>query len=187
VPPLDQQLEWLDEVVGNPERYCALWCAALASVGGSVSIPDNSNDPDALGIGRVCDRHMDERGRRIDALVGHLDWAGHRQVLRRQLTSAAAGQDREITQAVRDFLRTEGRIFITPKGALVEGGGLTKIYLEGSDELQADYAAASVAYHRVKARARGRRYIARAVRMLGKLHAGSGCIVLEASARQVVA
>ena len=72
------------------------------------------------------------------------------------------------TRAMRDFIRTGGRILITPEGHVTEGGGVPRALTHGTPEERAEVTRAG-------------RQIKRAARLFGR-RTENGWLVLEARA-----
>jgi hypothetical protein len=82
-------------------------------------------------------------------------------------------------KAMRDFLRTGGRILVTPDGELVEGGGLPRSFTHGTQEEAAECIRAARAYFAARSRSGANDRIKRIVRIVGR-RTGNGWLVLEA-------
>ena len=139
-------------------------------------------------VGGSCNAQIRHRSRYIHFLFEDLDRVdGRRGELERQLWRQGICADnrpvvpRAVTIAVRDYLRSDGRILITPEGYLTQGGGVPRPLIDGSAHESAECLRASRAYFDLNLRYRARKQIERAVRMLGK-RANNGWLVLEARA-----
>lgn len=110
--------------------YVERWREHLRAIGGSILLHYARDGERDLTLGLPCDPQVRHRSRWAFYLFNDLDEQdGRRDVLmhvlqRKRLfwderrTDAAA-----TTSAVRDFIRTGGRILITPEGELTESGG----------------------------------------------------------------
>lgn len=167
--------------------YLILWRTFVKSVGGWVGLTITREGEEELGIGSPCDAQLRDRSRWLHFLSEDLNSDPERRDLLIS-TLIASGQYadnrpadmRATTRAIRDFLRTQGRILIDPKGNLTEGAGVPRIFSHGSDAEAADYVQASRFYSAVRRRWRSDRHIRRAVQILGKRTA-NGWLVLEGS------
>lgn len=84
-------------------------------------------------------------------------------------------------RAVRAFLKAGGRILVTPKGELTEGGGMPRSYTHGSSVDTVEWLHAGRAYLAARAMEGGASRILRAVRLLG-WRTENGWLGLEARA-----
>jgi hypothetical protein len=171
-----------DDEVGYVER----WRQHIASIGVSVTVSIERNGTRCLMIGSPCDGHTRHRSRWTHFLFKDFDVdERRRRHLIRKLVREGMFIDhrranpRATTEAVRDYVRTGGRIMIDPHGDLQEGGSLPRAFFEGTNEDAAAIIRASKAYSKVRRRYRSERQIKRAVRMLGSL-TDNGWLVLEA-------
>lgn len=172
-----------DDVVG----YVALWRQHIAAVGGSVLLHYARDGETGITLGMPCDPQVRHRSRWAHFLFVDLDADEERRptlmdALRREgwfwderPVDAAA-----TTRAIRGFIRTGGRILITPEGHLTDGGGLPRAFTHGTaeevDEVD-EVTRAGRAYFDVRHRLRCDRQIKRAARMLGQ-RTTNGWIVL---------
>ena len=186
--PIEMMLGALNKVSSNPAAYLTLWHTLVRSVGGWVSLTITREGEERLGMGTPCDAQMRHRSRWLYFLTEDLNNDPERRELlitslitKGQYADNRPADPRTTTRAIRDFLRTNGRILISPNGKLTEGGGLPRAFTRGSDEEAAESIRASRAYFAVRRRWRSDRHIKRAVQMLGK-SAANGWIVLEARA-----
>jgi hypothetical protein len=77
-PPLAQQLDWLDLVATTGEDYAVIFLSVMDDVGTARLFIDRDGGEQIL-LGVACDDHAEERSARLDAFMGHLRNAGHRQ------------------------------------------------------------------------------------------------------------
>jgi hypothetical protein len=87
---------------------------------------------------------------------------------------------RAVTVAMRDFLRADGRLLVTPDGRVEEGGGMPRPLYKGTTEEAAACLNANRAYFDTRRRYQSDAQIKRAVQMLGHKTA-NGWWVLEAA------
>lgn len=184
--PIEMMLGALHQT-NNTADYLALWRPMVASVGGWVGLTITHDGEEELGLGGPCDAQMRTRSRWLHFLSEDLNRDPER---RDHLISTliAAGQYADnrpadiktTTRAIRDFLRTQGRILINPNGDIVEGAGVPRLFTHGSDADAAEVVRASRLYFAVRRRWRSDRHIKRAVRMLGN-RTSNGWLVLEAA------
>lgn len=85
--------------------------------------------------------------------------------------------------AIRDFIRSGGRILVTPGGELTEGGGVPWPFIDGSDEDVAECLRAGRAYLSACDLLGAERRISRTVRKVGR-RTDHGWFVLEADAKR---
>jgi hypothetical protein len=94
-------------------------------------------------------------------------------------TSNATYALQSTAEAIRDFIRSGGRILVTPGGDLTEGGGLPWPFINGSDEEAAECLRAARRYFNARDLPGTNQRITRVVRILGR-RTGNGWLVLEA-------
>ena len=141
-----------------------------------------------LGLGTPSDAQVRHRSRWLHFLSEDLNSVPERRdLLISSLIAAGSYADnrpadvRATTRAIRDFIRTQGRILIDPEGNLTEGGGMPRLFTHGSEAEAAECVRASRFYFAVRRRWRSERHIKRAVRMLGT-RTSNGWLVLEGRA-----
>jgi hypothetical protein len=172
--PIEMMLGLLQQT-NDVAAYLVLWRTLLQSVGGWVGLTITQEGEEKLGLGSPCDAQIRHRSRWLHFLSEDLK----REPERRDLLISsliAAGQyadnrpadARATTRAIRDFLRTEGRILIDPEGNLTEGAGLPLLFVHGSEADADECVRATRAYFATRRRWRSDRHIKRAVRLLGK-------------------
>ena len=172
------QRDSLDDYVDCFEEH-------LESAGIDASVMIDREGVKFLCPGTPADAQMRHRSRYIHFLFEALDLkAGAGDELGRRLIARGRCADNRpvtphaVTTAVRDFIRSDGRILVTPAGRLTEGGEVPRSFLSGTDAEAAECIRASRAYFDLNLRARAREQIKRAVRMLGK-STSNGWMVLE--------
>lgn len=185
--PIGQMLDWLRQLDDDDVGYVALWRNLVSSIGCSILVSYERDGEQGLMVGTPCDAQTRHRSRWMYFLLEDLDRIeSRRDLLTSQIIRAGYKCDkrqrnpRQTTRALRDFVRTGGRILITPEGHLEEGAGVPAAMLTGTEAEAAECARASRAYFDVRARFNADRQIKRAVRMLGT-PTPNGWIVLEAS------
>jgi hypothetical protein len=187
VLPLEVMLAALHET-SDAAAYLALWHTFVKSVGGWVGLTITRDGEEVLGIGRPCDGQIRHRSRWLHFLSEDMNSDPERRdLLISSLIAAGRYADnrpvdaKTTTRAIRDFLRSKGRILIDPDGNLTEGAGAPRPFTHGSDADASECARASRFYFAIRRRRHSERQIKRAVRMLG-LRTGAGWLVLEARA-----
>lgn len=188
VAPIDDMLAALQPFTDDQDDvgYVQRWREHLRAIGGSVLLHYARDGERDLTFGLPCDAQVRHRSRWAFYLFDDLEKQDGRRdvlmhVLRREhlfwderRTDAAA-----TTRAVRDFVRTGGRILITPEGELTEGGGMRRAFTHGTADEVEEVVRAGRVYFDVRRRLRADRQIKRAVRMLGR-RTENGWFVLEA-------
>jgi hypothetical protein len=171
------------DVVGYVDRFRE----HLSALGIDASIMIARDGTERLMVGGRCDAQIRHRSRWQHFLFEDLDRDEEcRTYLKQCLLREGRFADNRLpnprltTTAIRDFIRTEGRILIDPSGHLTEGAGVPRMYLNGTAEQAAECVRASRVYFETRRRWRSDRQIKRAVRMLGKRTA-NGWMVLEAA------
>lgn len=182
--PIDQMIDCLKVLDDDDVDYVALWLRFARSIG-DVFVMIERDGEHSLMMGGACDAQIRHRSRWQHFLTEDLDrLEARRELLITTLIDQGRYSDqrpadpRGTTKAVRDFLRTGGRILIDPQGKLTEGGGVPRAYLDGDDAERAEVIRASRAYFGIRRRMRADLQIIRAVRMLGT-PTENGWIVLE--------
>ena len=129
---------------------------------------------------------QEEIRRRVEALCEHMhaiegmyDQVGDFLERRGHCTDNRPRDMRETTAALRDFVVAGFRVFIWPDGRIGTSGGMPKEWVHAGRERANEIEQAARRFGRVRRRWRNGLQIKRAIRMLGKAHHGSGCIVLE--------
>ncbi|NNG59804.1 hypothetical protein [Sphingomonas paucimobilis] len=187
VMPIEMMLGALHRT-SDAAGYLTFWRTFVKSVGGWVGLTISRDGEEELGFGTPCDAQTRHRSRwlhflsedlnrdpdRRDLLISSLIASGH-------YADNRPADVRATTRAIREFLRTQGRILIDPDGNLTEGGGAPRLFTHGSDTEAAECIRASRFYFAVRRRWRSERHIKRAVRMLGS-RTNNGWLVLEARA-----
>lgn len=188
VMPIAEMVADLRQFDGDVVGYVLRWREHLKAVGGSVLLHYDCDGEEGLTLGMPCDPQVRHRSRWAHLLFEDLDADEERRpvlmmVLQRERmcwderpVDAAA-----TTRAMRDFIRTGGRILITPEGHVTEGGGVPHALTHGTPEERAETTRAGRAYFDVRRRLRTDRQIKRAARLLGQ-RTDNGWIVLEARA-----
>lgn len=183
--PIEQMPGWLREHDDDDVRYLTQWRYLIASIGCSVLVSHERDGEIHLMHGSPCDAQTRHRTRLMCFLIRDLDRVEtRRDLLMRQLVQKGPRCDarridpRATTAAVRNFIKTGGRILLTPDGYLDEGDGVPQQFLNGTAEEGAEYMRAGRAYLDVRKRLRSEAQITRAVRMLGK-RTENGWIILE--------
>lgn len=168
--------------------YVTRWREHFKSIGGSALVHYAKNGEVGLTIEMPVDPQVRHRNRWAHFLLEDLRAGEHRRdVLITLLLSARLFYDERptdpaaTTRAMRGFLRTGGRILLTPDGHVVEGIGAPRAFTHGTDGEAHEVVQAGRAYHDVRYRFRADQQIKRAVRLLGHRTA-NGWIVLEARA-----
>lgn len=186
--PIDAMLADLRPFTEDQDEvgYIERWRSHLQAIGGSVLLHYDRDGERDLTFGLPCDPQVRHRSRWAFYLFADLEaQPSRRDVLMHMLkrdglfwderrTDAAA-----VTRAMREFIRTGGRILITPEGELTEGGGAPRVLTHGTSTEVDDVVHANRNYFDVRRRLRADGQIKRAARMLGRRTA-HGWIVLEA-------
>jgi hypothetical protein len=169
----------------DPAAYPAEWDEEIRDVAGFASVNYPKVGARYLGVGQPCDKQMQERRRRVDALCEHMRAVDGRyecvcDYLERlgNCTDNRPRDMRETTTALREFVSAGFRVFLRPDGRLDESRGLPREWLEASAERAEQILSAARRYAKAKRRHRNQPQIGRAVRMLGKL-GSNGFIVLQ--------
>jgi len=192
VAPIGEMLADLRQFTDDEVGYVELWREFIASVGGWASMNYDHDGTRHLGIGRPCDAQTRHRSRWIHFLTLDLhDDPSHYEHLASVLEREGHYADnrppnpRQTTVAIRDFVRTGGRILLEPDGNITEGAWDPRHFLQGEEEAE-ECLRAGRSYYEVRRRWRSERQIKRAVRMLGH-RTSNGWWVLEAPSRKHVA
>lgn len=179
VMSIEAMLADLREFDGDEVGYVIRWRQHLAAIGASVLLHYARDGERGLTLGMPCDLQARHRNRWAHFLMEDLDADEHRRpVLLAMLQREALSWDERpvdaatTTRAMRGFLRTGGRILVTPDGQVTEGGGMLRSLLVGDAEHIREAAAEQRAYFDVRRRYRADRQIKRAVRMLGRRTSG---------------
>lgn len=166
--------------------YVERWREHLRAIGGSVLLHYTRDGERDLTFGLPCDPQVRHRSRWAYFLFNDLEEQdGRRDVLMHILKRERLFWDERrtdagaTTRAMRDFVRTGGRILITPEGELAEGGSAPRALTHGTPAEADAVRGASHAYSDVRRRLRADRQIKRTVRLLGRRTA-NGWMVLEA-------
>jgi hypothetical protein len=184
--PIADMLIDLARFADDEVGYAKRWRELVASIGVSVTVSIERDNTRSLMIGSPCDAHTRHRSRWMHFLIEDL----RKDEQRRRLLVRGLIEDRlyidhrrpdprATTRAIRDYVRTGGRILIDPNGHLKEGVGLPRAFNDGTNDDVVAIVRATKAYSKVRSRWRSERQIKRAVRMLGK-PTGNGWLVLEA-------
>lgn len=81
IPPLHQQLGWLDNLTSRPSDYSIVWLAQLTSVGSmAYRLNDPAGEP-RIFVSYPNDDHWDERRNRIESLCRHMIACGMRDAV----------------------------------------------------------------------------------------------------------
>lgn len=186
--PIADMINDLRQHDGDIVGYVADWREHMASVGANMSAMFEEDGDLHLMVGSSVDLQVRHRSRWIYFLCGDLDAEdGRRKWLLSVLIEEGCYADnrpvnpKATTIAIRDYLRTEGRIMIDPRGKLKDGGGVPNWWLVGNKKQIAERTRALQAYHHARRRWRSESQIKRAVRMLGT-PTDNGWIVPEARA-----
>lgn len=187
VMPIEMMLGALHQTA-DAAVYLALWRTFVNSVGGWIGLTISREGDEELSLGSPCDAQIRHRSRWLHFLSDDLNSDPERRDLLISTLIAAgryadnrAADIRATTRAIRDFIRTQGRIVIDPEGKLTEGAGMPRLFTHGSEAEAAECVRASRFYFAVRRRWRSDRHTKRAVRMLGT-RTSNGWLVLEARA-----
>jgi hypothetical protein len=185
VMPIEMMLGLLHHAP-DARAYVAIWLMLIKSFGAWPSLTISREGEEELRIGVPCDEQLRHRYRWQHFLTEDLNSDPERRELlvitlitKGRYADNRPAEPRSTTRAIRDFVRTGGRILIEPDGTLSEGGGLPRSFTHGTDEEAAECVRASRAYFAVRRRWRSDRHIKRAVAMLGE-RTNNGWMVLEA-------
>jgi len=81
--PVEQELRWLDQLVGRPNAYARLWVACVRESGAMI----RADRTKLLASWPIDDRHA-ERGEHLKILTTHMDDAGLRAAVIKLLEAA---------------------------------------------------------------------------------------------------
>lgn len=190
---IEQQITYLDRVAQDAfDDYGLAWVSCVWEIGGSVMAGFDADATDYITLGARCDGQEQETSAYLDALRQHqlgIDGARgqiftfirkyHGHLFVDERPEAAA----ETTIAIRAFLTAGFRLFLDTKGRVQTGGSMPKAWWHGDRDRQIEIANAGRAFDQLRRRWNADRHISRAIRMLGALHDGSGCVVLEREER----
>jgi len=186
VLPVETMLRGLRKFDDDDVSYVELWRQHAASAGLSITLHYDLDGERHLFVGSACDAQVRHRSRWTHFLFQDLDKVKDRRrilmdALRKEgrYIDERPAEPRQTTIAIRDFLVNDGRILISPEGELMEGGGVPRPFLNGTDHEATECVRANKAYFRVRRRFCADRQIRRAVRMLGHT-TNNGWWVLEA-------
>ncbi len=185
--PIETMLANLRELTDDDVGYIDLWRQYLKSVGLSLHLQIDKEGERHLQIGSPADPQIRHRWRWMHFLVRDLDEVEDRRPLLIKLMQREGVcwdqrpvNRRAVTAAMRDFLRSEGRILVTPDGRVEEGAGIPSALLGGTDDEAAACLNANHAFFDVRHRFKADPQIKRAVQMLGH-KTNNGWWVLEAA------
>lgn len=184
---IDDALFHLDDIARrDPQAYASEWLAEMRDIGCDATVDIPPRGKSGLYFQCPCDPQTDERQSRIGELSSHMHMTrGARGRVIAQLILAGhysdnrAAEPRETTRALRAFLDAGFRVMINLEGELEASGGMPVEYMQAGDDRRAEIKRAAQEFDWVWRRWKNRRQLARAVRMLGKVHQGSGWTVLE--------
>lgn len=183
LPPLEQQIDWLNAIAHDGCGYAALWISIVQSIG-DVSLLITRNGEREMVLGRACDSQERERASRLEKLSDHLDQSSHLAALIDALWEKGRVSDNRphlpglTTECIRDFLSTGARVLVDPEGRLLEGGEVPRAFINGTPHDVAEWDRAARNYYVNLPRKGARTQIARAARLLGR-RTNNGWIVLE--------
>ena len=185
---LDDQLARLDDTaLKDLDDYPWVWIEEIREAGATVMMEYDEHGGKHLRVGCSCDEHLDDRLRRTRAMGAHmLLVTGAREqiirILERQRPSLAIDyrpRDLRKTMAVvRAFIETGHRLFIDHYGRVETGGSFPREWLTADMPRQAVIEKAAKDYFDLRQKFSTDRYLQRIIRSLGKLHEGSGLMVL---------
>lgn len=188
VMPIEEMLADLREFEDDLVGYVIRWREHLTSVGGSVLLHYARDGEKGLTLGMPCDPQVRHRSRWAHFLFEDLDADDERRPVLMMILQRERlfWDERPIdagatTRAMRDFIRTGGRIMVTPEGHVTEGGGAPRALTHGTPEERAEVTRAGRAYFDARHRLRTDRQIKRAARLFGR-RTDNGWVVLEARA-----
>ncbi|WP_454888694.1 hypothetical protein [Sphingobium indicum] len=186
---LADQLARLDDTaLKDPDDYPWAWIEEVRETGATVMMEYDKEGRKSLRIGCSCDEHLEDRLRRTRALSAHmlLVNGAREQIIRiieRQRPSMAIDyrpRDLRKTVAVlRAFLETGHRLFIDLYGRVETGASVPREWLTADVPRMAVIENAARDFFELRRKFSTERYLKRIIRSLGKLHEGSGCIVLD--------
>lgn len=173
---------WDDDDVG----YIELWQEYVTAIGAWLTLRIDREGECHLAVGCPCDAQTRHRSRWLHFLTEDLKQVdGRREVLLHHLRRAGHVLDerrrnpRATTIAVRDYLRTGGRILLTPERDLEEGAEIPRPLVDGPGSEATECLRAHRAYFDMRKRFRSDEQIRRIIRALGR-RTTNGWIVLEA-------
>lgn len=184
--PVEIMLADLRSLDDDDFGYVALWAEHASAVGAWVILRISREGERLLMVGAPCDAQTRHRSRwlhflvedlkRIDGrrevLLDHLHHIGHVLDERRRNPSAT-------TLAIRDYLRSGGRVLLTPDGNLEEGSTIPGMFVKGPESEITECLRAHRAYFNMRKLFRCEKQIKRIIRTLGR-RTTNGWTVLEA-------
>jgi len=186
---LNEQIANLDTVaLADRYDYPWVWLSEVKETGASILLGYAADGSKSLQVGCSCDEHLEDRLIRTKALATHMDMVdGARAEIMRimevehptQVMDFRPKNLRKTFAIVRDFLATGHRLFIDRKGRVQTGGSFPREWLTAERPRQIEIEKAARAYFELREKWHTDRYLKRIIRSLGKLHDGSGCIVLD--------
>jgi hypothetical protein len=72
IPPVEQQIGWLNKLVADPVGYTTLWLAQLTAIGSTAYHAFERDGSSRIFVSYPRDAHWAERRARIDALCAHM-------------------------------------------------------------------------------------------------------------------
>jgi hypothetical protein len=72
IPPVEQQIGWLNELLDDPLGYTSLWTAQMAAIGSTAYHAFQADGSSRIFVSYPRDAHWAERRKRIDALCAHM-------------------------------------------------------------------------------------------------------------------
>lgn len=184
-PSIEEMLIELTALDDCELDYLAHWLHLMKSVGGWVNVNIEKDSTRHLSVGMPCDGQTRHRSRWTYFLAKDLRRLEERESALMELLIAfgrfhdqrPAGI-RETMDTLRAFLAAGFRVFITPKGEIEESGSMPREWAEADRPRQIEIESAGRAFLKMHHRPRARKYIRRAIRMLGERR-DSGFIVLR--------
>ena len=139
VMPIEMMLGVLHQTP-DASAYLKVWLRLVETFGGWTSLIISRDGEEDLRVGLPMDPQMRHRNRWHHFLTKDLNEDPERRDLLISMLIAQGryadnrpADPRVTTRAMRDFLRSGGRILIEPDGKLTEGAGLPRSFTHGSD------------------------------------------------------
>lgn len=187
VMPVEEMIAALRQTDDDNVGYLDLWLKMVGSVGCKILLDYDRNGSRGLMQWTPCDPQIRHRSRYVHLLFDDLDRVpSRRESLKDRLEEAGSYSDRrprkprEVTEALRGFLRTGGRLLLTPTGRVSIGAGVPRALIDGTDDEAEACREATRAFLDIRKRYRADPQLKRALRLIGT-RTSNGWHVLEAN------
>jgi hypothetical protein len=188
VMPVEQMIDALRQTDDDDVGYLALWLKMVGAAGCKILLDYDAEGQRGLMQWTPCDPQIRHRSRYVHLLFEDLDRVPTRREMLKDVLEESGSysdrrprQPRKVTEALRAFIRTGGRLLLTPTGRVSIGAGVPRALLDGTDDEAEACRTATLAFLEVRKRYRADPQLKRALRLIGT-RTSNGWHVLEATA-----